>query len=209
MRKYLLPIMLPLMSLCAACSDDDGSPSTTLSGQVVENVTDVYGARIPLSGAVVILSGSGVKTQTTQTDLQGRYSFSGLDVGGYLVSVSCGGYESRDTTAHIYHLTPQKMDVKLAYNRRGSWLSADSTLRLNLAEGIYTLTPSVASTSNAIYRGFYDNTTSTDILFRVQNEEGRVRGTFRGLYFGKGAIQLQFDTMAIAGHPASMIFNKN
>jgi hypothetical protein len=68
-------------------------PSTTLSGQVTDQSSDdpVFMARVRISGS----------NETTYSDDQGDYRFTGLETGSREVQVSAQGYQSASQTVNL------------------------------------------------------------------------------------------------------------
>ncbi len=73
-------------------------------GSVAGVVTDTAGARIDRA-QVSLLNAQQIVLGTTETDIEGRYSFAGVQAGTYVVSVSRGGFAGRLRGAP--HLRPR------------------------------------------------------------------------------------------------------
>ena len=83
--KRALTIAASAVAILAACGGDSG-PTATTSGSIRGTVTDNTGATVP--NAAVELTGNGQAVRTTNTGVDGVYTFSAVPTGTYTVKVT-------------------------------------------------------------------------------------------------------------------------
>ena len=144
--SYLLILLLAL-SFAACSDDDDDNPVTTTTYKISGTISVPSGSGLP--GASVILSGA--KSETKTTDSNGKYEFTELEAGDYIVTVTSADYDFEESSVSITSLSDDEViDFSAKEGIVGTWVSAGDNIA-PLLQQIF------ANTIDSIYATFSSN----------------------------------------------------
>jgi hypothetical protein len=165
-----------------------GSSSATLSGVVV----DKDGGLIPGATVVVTNAATGEKLPTVVTNDKGAYSFPGLSIGTYKVTVTLSGFKTSET------------EVRLV---GGSTNNITSTLEIGKVEEVVnvragselvrTETPAVSQTVTADFMNTLPRNSRSALAFLAFLPGVQTTGSANNLRFGSNVTGLGSNTVNI------------
>lgn len=98
MKRILHLLLCPaLILLLTACS---GSDPVDTTGSIAGTVYDADQSDLPLKGVQVTITGHETSITKT-TDAQGKYAFTGIEIGQYTVQASLQDYATQTATAYV------------------------------------------------------------------------------------------------------------
>lgn len=154
-QKHLGVAVLSLIALVVGLAFSGRALAQAISGDIVGTVVDKTGAAVPAAAIEVIDVATGVKTQTTSSDV-GEFRFTNLAVGTYTIRVSKANF----TTTTITNFSVE--------------LNKTSSVTATLEVGAASMTVEVSgatpliNTSNAQIDNTFDTKITTDLPMAAQ-----------------------------------------